>query len=295
MPESWMRAVRLRGVRLKLIPSFLVVGVSLLIIAACGDSEPPRDATVLPIPTPSATPRAVFPSPTAEPRCKPAGASQVGRSPFCVTWRDQYEDELGFVIVLEYGHGPGDEVFRYEVAPNEREFLFPEADSPGDTLETCLGRSGMQVFVSVLLPNSVSEEIVAFAADYECRGYDQSTEDYSDAGPNTAESVPPPAWNFWINHGEFWAYEWDDRTLSAEEKERDPVLYGGWPPFAECMADRGHQVVANEEAGFRQPDLDALIDRLNEEYPDSSENESISTAADTSASPLTSSLARMTG
>lgn len=97
------------------------------------------------------------------------------------------------------------------------------------------------------------------------------------------ESLPPPAHSIWISpDGEFEVWEYDDRELSDEEKERNPVINPRWEPFAECMADRGRTVVDGAPSDMRQSDLDALVTRLNEEYPDRDANKEVGGAADTS-------------
>ena len=48
------------------------------------------------------------------------------------------------------------------------------------------------------------------------------------------------------------------------------------------MADHGRIVVDGEPSDMRQSDLDALVHRLNEEYPDREANKQISGPADTS-------------
>jgi hypothetical protein len=102
-------------------------------------------------------------------------------------------------------------------------------------------------------------------------------------GPQTEDSVPPPAHSVWINpRGEFEVWDYDDRNLSDEEKAQDPIVNPRWAPFAECMAERDQDVVDGSPASMRQADLDALVDRLNSEHSDTEANRRISVAEDTS-------------
>ena len=76
---------------------------------------------------------------------------------FCIAWRDEFSNELGFRITLTYISG--DEEFVYQVGPDVTDFFFPQPDWP-DVLPppetpcpSCsIKRKGFSIFVNALLP-----------------------------------------------------------------------------------------------------------------------------------------------
>jgi hypothetical protein len=134
------------------------------LLVACTGSQPDQpDADTSPVVEPSL---AAVQAPTATPspagRC-PAGnmRGKVGfsREPeFCIAWRDEFSNELGFRIVLRFS--PSDEELVYHVGPDVRDFFFPPSDRP-DTLPPpdtpcafCgLKRKDFGVTVYALLPS----------------------------------------------------------------------------------------------------------------------------------------------
>jgi hypothetical protein len=107
-------------------------------------------------------------SPAAEP-CEPLSGQVFGLRPLCITWRDTFQDEEGFVIELEYGGGG--ESFRYEVEREATSFVFPESDSPGTTLETCRPRAGFRIVVTAEFADSDPVEVrTTAAANVGCAG-----------------------------------------------------------------------------------------------------------------------------
>jgi hypothetical protein len=101
--------------------------------------------------------------------CEPLDGQAFGLSPFCITWRDDFENEEGFVIELEYGGGG--ESFRYEVEREATSFVFPESDSPGTTLETCRPRAGFRIVVTAEFADSDPVEVrTTAAANVGCAG-----------------------------------------------------------------------------------------------------------------------------
>jgi hypothetical protein len=96
------------------------------------------------------------------------------------------------------------------------------------------------------------------------------------SGVKDLASAPTPVRsNQFVYEGHFWVYPWDDRELGPAAKLANPVINPAWEPFAKCLEAAG--VVARLQPGapFGLTDLDALLVRLNAEYPDTAANEKI--------------------
>jgi hypothetical protein len=75
--------------------------------------------------------------------------------------------------------------------------------------------------------------------------------------------------------GKFVAPNWDDRALSDEQKEDDPSLNPAWAPFSTCLAEGGLEVRNDASQPFTQNDLDAVVERVNKDFPDREANKTI--------------------
>lgn len=75
-----------------------------------------------------------------------------GRGPFCVVWRDSFDDETAFRVLLAYS--PSGERYTYDLPANTREFLFPEEAHPylGRPVDECLPRQSYSVSVVAVRP-----------------------------------------------------------------------------------------------------------------------------------------------
>lgn len=95
---------------------------------------------------------------------------------------------------------------------------------------------------------------------------------------STRSGPPPPAMPFLFldAQGEFTAPQWDDRELGAEQKAADPFFNPAWRPFAACLSAGGLEVRSNPQAPFSQLDLDAVLKKVNADYPDAAANRLIS-------------------
>lgn len=84
---------------------------------------------------------------------------------FCLAWRDTYNDESGFRIVIKYSNS-GEE-FTYLVPANANEFYVPQSDwpttlRPEQACPECLLRKDYEMTLYVMRPNG--EELVDRAA-----------------------------------------------------------------------------------------------------------------------------------
>jgi beta-lactamase class A len=88
-------------------------------------------------------------------------------APFCIAWRDAYEDERGFRITLSYLSDSG-ETFSYEAGPNIEQLVVPESDRPStESPEVCARRSSFSISVEALMPDG-SIPVGGMAMDSEC-------------------------------------------------------------------------------------------------------------------------------
>lgn len=87
--------------------------------------------------------------------------------PFCIVWIDEFTDETGFQIVLEYPQSG--EQFVYETEANVTQFLVSEAEAPrlAESQEQCLKRKDWQVKVAALRPSGL-HPFAATAVTIEC-------------------------------------------------------------------------------------------------------------------------------
>lgn len=74
--------------------------------------------------------------------------------PFCIVWVDEFEDEQGYRISLDYFQSG--ELFIYEVGVDVDQLIVPDADAPrlNESLEQCLRHKDYEIFVTALRPNS---------------------------------------------------------------------------------------------------------------------------------------------
>jgi hypothetical protein len=118
---------------------------------------------------PSFTATAAADGKTPIPTCAPIPGANFSRDPFCVAWDDIFDDETGFTVVVDYGNGA--EVLTYDVPANTESYFPPASDGPaeGETLEECLARSNVQVWVTAHRPSG-DQELRRSAANFECAG-----------------------------------------------------------------------------------------------------------------------------
>jgi DNA-binding CsgD family transcriptional regulator len=111
-----------------------------------------------------------------ERECRPAPGSIIGLDPFCVAWRDRFDDESGFRVTI--GYGGGGEVFTYTTEPGTETFFPPDGHAPPrqGTLDECLARSNIQVSVAVIR-SDIPEEFARGAVNFECASAAGSPED----------------------------------------------------------------------------------------------------------------------
>jgi len=120
------------GLRPRVIPlaAGLLAAVLSLALACSGEggnSAPPPAETApagsspAPAPTEPRTGTACRPAPPAR------GDVQAGE-PFCIMWRDRFDNETGFRVHVRYR--PSGEEFVYRVGPNVTEVFLPEGERP---------------------------------------------------------------------------------------------------------------------------------------------------------------------
>lgn len=114
----------------------------------------PRPSRTIPEVTATAQILIVKPNPD-EPRCNRSDRLQetevdITGSPFCIVWIDEFDDEVGFRVHLNY-FGSG-ERFVYEVSPNVTQLIVPEMDTPrlNESFEQCIYRNSFMVEVVAL-------------------------------------------------------------------------------------------------------------------------------------------------
>ncbi len=132
------------------------VGVSAVLLLGCGafdtDTDGVKTASVA-----SASPTiksTLQPSVVAE-RCQPTSAVgraaqlRFGAQPFCTTWRDAFQDESGYKVVLRYPRAGVK--FEHAVGPNQSSFIFPDEEAPGAIgAGQCEQRSTFVIELSVI-------------------------------------------------------------------------------------------------------------------------------------------------
>jgi len=102
------------------------------------------------------------------PAIEPAAEPTVDvLSPFCVVWLDEFDDERGFRVHLDYTSSG--ERFVYEVGPNVTRLAVPEEDTPRltESAEQCRRRNAYTVQVVALRPD-VAWRVGSIAANIEC-------------------------------------------------------------------------------------------------------------------------------
>lgn len=83
---------------------------------------------------------------------------------FCVTWVDQWSDEIEYRVVVAYTRS-GEEFTYYEIAPNTTEWFIPSYDAPKP--DDC-GRSSFSISVFAKRPNA-DVLVGGLALQTECR------------------------------------------------------------------------------------------------------------------------------
>mgnify|MGYP006921586399 CR=1 FL=1 len=93
---------------------------------------------------------------------------------FCVVWLDQFDDELGFTVHLEYFQSG--ERFVYAVEPNVTQLIVPEDDSPrlAESFEQCVRRKDYTITVVALRPNG-EQQINKLTVNVECGGVGETS------------------------------------------------------------------------------------------------------------------------
>ena len=142
--------------RYRLTAVLAQMGLAAALLLGCGafdtDGDDVKSVSVTsPSPTIVATPQ---PSVVDE-RCQPTSAIgpaaqlRFGAQPFCATWRDAFQDESGFKLVLRY---PSAGIkFEHAVGPNQSSFVFPDGEAPGASgAGQCEQRSTFVIELSVI-------------------------------------------------------------------------------------------------------------------------------------------------
>ncbi len=136
------------------------VGIAAVLLLGCGafdtDGDGVKTVSVASAsPTINATINATLqPSVVAE-RCQPTSAVgpaaqlRFGAQPFCTTWRDAFQDESGYKVVLRYPRAGVK--FEHAVGPNQSSFIFPDEEAPGAIgAGQCEQRSTFVIELSVI-------------------------------------------------------------------------------------------------------------------------------------------------
>lgn len=136
---------------------------------------------VLP-PTSTTIPTATLPPTQVATSTKPANATacvpppdlletevDIVADPFCIVWIDEFTDETGFQVILEYPQSG--EQFIYETAANVTQLIVPENDTPRltESLEQCMRRNAFMVQVIALMP-ATKRNVGGTGANIECGG-----------------------------------------------------------------------------------------------------------------------------
>lgn len=99
---------------------------------------------------------------------------------FCIVWVDKFDNEIGYLVSLDYSHSG--ERFVYEIFGADAVQIFvPEADAPrlNESREQCLNRQEFTVFVTAILPDG----------EWQIDGFAMTT--HCNVGLPTATSPPP--------------------------------------------------------------------------------------------------------
>lgn len=154
----------------KVLPATQVTYTPTLIL-----SFTPRPSRTIPEVTATAQILIVKPN-LDEPRCNRPNSLQetevdITEPPFCIVWIDEFDDEDGFRVHLDY-FGSG-EHFVYEVSPNVTQLIVPEMDTPrlNESFEQCIYRNSFMVKV-VALRETIEQRVNSMAATIECGGID---------------------------------------------------------------------------------------------------------------------------
>lgn len=91
----------------------------------------------------------------------------VNNPSFCIVWVDEFQNETGFLVTINYLNSK--ETFVFEAKPNITQLLIPQEYSPTSTLshEDCLKRQVFNASVVALI-NAGNIEIGGTAGQGEC-------------------------------------------------------------------------------------------------------------------------------
>ena len=121
---------------------------------------PTRTRTPTAAPTATAKVVIITPDPNipecVRPETLPETEVDVVGPSFCVVWLDEFDDERGFRVHLNYFQSG--ERFVYEVGPDMTQLIVPDSDAPrlNESLEQCLRRNNYEVTVVALRPDTDS-------------------------------------------------------------------------------------------------------------------------------------------
>lgn len=115
----------------------------------------------------------------------------IGGPGFCLVWLDEFDDERGFRVYLDYFQSG--ERFVYEVGPNVTQLLVPPTDAPrlDESWQQCLRRMAYEVKVVALRPG-IEWPVGSMAVNTECGSLEGSSLPTATAGPPTP-TLPPTA------------------------------------------------------------------------------------------------------
>lgn len=179
---------------------------------------PAADALNEPTPTTAltATAQVVVVTPdAAEADCDASGLSaespvEIG-APFCVVWLDDFDDERGFRVHLNYD-GSG-ERFIYEVGPDVTQLVVPADHAPRleESLDECMRRNAFEVQVIALRPET-EWRVGSLAANVEC------------GGEGAAPSADVSTWTTYHNPDYGFSFRYPDERWEVVELADYPNL-----------------------------------------------------------------------
>ncbi|MPZ99695.1 MAG: hypothetical protein GEU80_10235 [Dehalococcoidia bacterium] len=83
-----------------------------------------------------------------------------------------------------------------------------------------------------------------------------------------SQAPPPPSTSRFIDERGFFSIPpYDDRALTNERKEADPVNDPRWPAFVHCMQGHGYGTWASSPDTATQADIDRLVEEVNVSGP----------------------------
>lgn len=95
------------------------------------------------------------------------------------------------------------------------------------------------------------------------------TPDRTGETPIAADPIavqPPPSFSVLLGKDGFLeSPRWDDRDISAAERDADPWVNPRWAPFNRCLVDRGLGIA--DKQVLTQGDIDAMVKRINADGP----------------------------